>query len=415
MKTVELKKSLIALTIVLVMISCVGRENATQEQSTTIETKVENKTFVSEEIKPLVKYIEQCNTSPIDYIMNLFEKFDVVVLGERDHRDISQYELFNQIISDPRFAATVGHVFTEVGCYNMADELNTVLKGTYPNDAIFDKELVNVIFNMDFIPVWEKTNYTKLMKDVYLINKNLSDKDKISVTPTEMPFSWKQTQSMTGEEFKKTVHKMWEHKDLIMGNNAINELYKIFNGKDLRKKVLIIYNTPHSCLYFENKHPFFAYQIIADRFPGRVANVMLNWSAGYDNEDNITLSNNGKIDAAFAACNNKSIGFDLVSSPFGDCFFDVIGSAVHGEKMKDVYHGFIFYKPVLEWVLSIGVPNLDKLDCKDELMRRRNIFNNTTKDENKNALLRYYSTVRSFPPTENIKHIYEQIGRYYEE
>ena len=79
------------------------------------------KSFISEEIKPLVNFIEQNNSSPVDYIMDLFEKYDIVVIGERSHMEMTQYDLIYQIVSDPRFIAKVGHVFTEVGCYNMTD------------------------------------------------------------------------------------------------------------------------------------------------------------------------------------------------------------------------------------------------------------------------------------------------------
>jgi len=285
---------------------------------------------------------------------------------------------------------------------------------------------VQVIFNMDFMPLWDKTNYTKFLKDVYLVNKNLPTEKKISVTPTEMPFSWKQTEAMTGEEFEITVLEMWKkHKDLIMGMNAINELYRIFNGSALRKKALIIYNTPHSCQYFENqddRYPYFAYQIIADRFPGRVANVMLNWAVVSNEEGYTSLSNDGKIDAAFAANGYKSIGFDLANSPFGDLLFDIENSLLISEiKMKDIYHGFIFYKPVHEWIMGIGVPNLDKIDCKDELLRRTQIFDNTKRIRGIRRIImrhlefKYYSNVRSFPmPVEFSEKKYnEQINLYY--
>ena len=406
---------MLSVAIFVAITSCWGGSQL--NKNTQILYTQKNKDFILDELKPFADFIEQCNSSPVDYIMELFEKYDVVVLGERDHREISQYDLINQIISDPRFIAKVGHIFTEVGVYNMADELNAVLKGTYSNDAEFDNELVKVIFNMDFMPVWEKTNYTKLMKDVYLVNKSLSLTEKISVTPTEMPFSWEQAKTMTAEEFEKSVYEMWKHKDLIMGNNAINELYRIFNGPSLRKKALIIYNTPHSCRYFEysEKYPFFAYQIIADRFPGRVANVALNWATMSSNDDYI-LSNNGKLDAVFAAYEYKQIGFDLANSPFGDLVFDFSDAAsISKVKMKDVYHGFIYYKPILEWVISIGIPNLDKIDCKDELARRVKIFDNK-RYVNKNNEFAYYSRVRSFPMTMffNEKQFYEQIGLYYQ-
>jgi hypothetical protein len=250
-------------------------------------------------------------------------------------------------------------------------------------------------------------------------SKNLPDIEKISVTPTEMPFSWKQVQTMTAKEFETTVLEMWKHKDLIMGNNAINELYRIFDGADLRKKALIIYNMPHSCRYFKysEKYPFFAYQIIADRFPGRVANVMLNWAVFSDADDGYYyLSNGGKLDAAFAACDYKSIGFDLTNSPFEELVYDIDREVPldNKVKMKDVYHGFIFYKPVFEWVIGIGVPNLDKIDCKDEIARRTRVYENTKK-VNKNDEFRYYSKIRTFPMTIEFekKQYDEQINHYF--
>ena len=373
--------------------------------------------FISEEIKPLVDFIKKTNVSPVDYVMDLFERYDVVVIGERSHMDMTQYDLINQIVSDPRFIAKVGHVFHEVGGYNMADELNAVLKGTYSNETEFDIELVKVIFNMNFMPLWDKTNYTKFLKDVYLVNKNLPAKEKISVTPTEFPFSWEQAKTMTAEEYKTTVQNgMWRQKDLIMGNNAINELYKIFNGNNSRKKALIIWNMPHSCRYFanQNNQPFFAYQIIADRFPGRVANVTLNNAKVSERERTVFLSNDGKLDAAFAACGNKYIGFDLANSPFGDCIYD-FGHVVATDavKMKDVSHGFIFYKSILEWENAIGVPDLDKIDIKDELARRTQVYFNRD-NVDKDAVLKTYS-VRNIPMSFlfNENQFSEQASKYY--
>jgi hypothetical protein len=366
--------------------------------------------------------------------MDLFEKYDVVVLGERDHRDMTQYDLIQQIISDHRFIAKVGNVLIEVGGYNTADELNAVLKGTYSHDTIFDEELVNVLFYTDFMPMWEKTNYTKLMKDVYLVNKNLPRERKISVTPTDLSFSWKQAQTMTAEEYRVTVfNNTWpNYKDIIMGNNAINELYKIFDGNNPRKKALIIYNTPHSCRFFENtepRFPIFAYQLIADRFPGRVANVMLNWASLVD--DKYALSNDGKIDAAFAACSYKPIGFDLANSPFENFLYDVnMPKPANEVKMKNVNHGFIYYKPIYEWVYGVGVPNFGKIEgVKDELARRKQIYHNENIDRDKlekykEDSFRYYSTVRFFPefareqyyqidPISDPKYFYEQISKYF--
>ena len=41
-------------------------------------------------IKELHEYADKNGVSPKDYIFKLFEKSDIVVLGERDHRDSIQ-------------------------------------------------------------------------------------------------------------------------------------------------------------------------------------------------------------------------------------------------------------------------------------------------------------------------------------
>ena len=59
--------------------------------------------YVSPKIEEYVDFIDDCNTSPVDYVMGLFDRYDIVILGERDHRDTTQYDLIEQIMSDPRF------------------------------------------------------------------------------------------------------------------------------------------------------------------------------------------------------------------------------------------------------------------------------------------------------------------------
>ena len=65
--------------------------------------------------------VNSCN--PVDYIFKLFEQSDIVVIGERDHRDTVQYELILDILKDPRFVKEIGYVYTEVGCVNRTSEV----------------------------------------------------------------------------------------------------------------------------------------------------------------------------------------------------------------------------------------------------------------------------------------------------
>jgi len=73
-------------------------------------------TVPQEQDKPIEEYVEfirEHNQNPVDYILGLFEHADIVVLCERSHNEITQYELITNTIKDKRFIENVGHVFLE--------------------------------------------------------------------------------------------------------------------------------------------------------------------------------------------------------------------------------------------------------------------------------------------------------------
>ena len=261
--------------------------------------------YVSPKIEEYVDFINDCNTSPVDYVMGLFDRYDVVILGERDHRDTTQYDLIEQIMSDPRFIDQVGLIMTEIGVYNMTGTVDCIVNASYASDREFETALWDAYQNLDYTPLWENTNFHQYLCSVYRINKRLPAEKKLHISCTDVPFSWHQTEGLTHEQFQDFLH-IWDYKDIVMGNNALTELYKLFDGPDPRKKALIIFNSPHSFLTGPNSRPApYAGQIIAERFPGRVANVAINWAKRRNEYRGLTQ--NGKWDAAFAAC-GKALG-----------------------------------------------------------------------------------------------------------
>ena len=382
------------------------------------------KAYVSPKIKLYVDFIQQQNVSPVDYIMGLFEKYDVVILGERDHNDTTQYDLIEQILSDPRFIEHVGHVMTESGVYNMTDEINKVLKATYTNDSIFEDKLLRTCINVDHMPLWDATNFYQYLYSVYRINKNLPDDKKISITLSDVEFSWRDVpRNLTdSKEFDNKYSIMYKgNRDSLIGNNAVKALNKIFNSNTQRKKALIIYNFPHSGqvshkIDNSNEYWYSAAQVIFNAFPGRVTNVMINWAARIKKTNKYTsLLQKGKWDAAFAACGNKSVGFNLSGSPFGKDKFDLLDyHYLKGKTYSDIFDGYIFYKPVEEWVISAGVPNLYKYEeFKDEIAWRVNVYmdTNMSKDDiwNNYVKLRNFDFGNRLP----IEKVQKQIQKYY--
>jgi hypothetical protein len=81
----------------------------------------------SPELNPYVNFLRTQNVSAKDYILGLFKTKDIVMLCERDHRDTTQYDLYLSLISDKRFIAEVGNVFTEIGTSTLNPRTNAFL------------------------------------------------------------------------------------------------------------------------------------------------------------------------------------------------------------------------------------------------------------------------------------------------
>ncbi len=350
-------------------------------------------TEYSEELRPYVEFIENCNEDPVDYVFRLFDKYDIVVMGERDHRDTTQYDLFERIFADPRFAENVGHVMTELGSSNMSEQGSRLINPETFDDTVFYPNFICFVRNSSDITIPEKTNFYHLHRDLYNINKNLPPDKRIDIHYTGRAFHWPSTGEMTREDYKNYRKYSGGGKyDIILAENAVNAYCKILDGPDPRKKVFIIYNRPHSYREYdiwEDGKPSStggAAQLIAYRFPGKMANVMLNWSdishipeeyaIKYDIPENYVYIpyQKGKWDAAFAVCGDKSIGFDFAGTPFGEDDFDTYDPPRNKTTYADIYNGFIFYLPQTDWVASGGYKDLMDPEFEEEYRRRIAIF-----------------------------------------
>lgn len=65
-------------------------------------------------VSKYVDYLKNNRQDINDYVMGLFEKYDHVVLCERHHQDMTQYDMIYDLLTDSRFVDNVGVVFTEI-------------------------------------------------------------------------------------------------------------------------------------------------------------------------------------------------------------------------------------------------------------------------------------------------------------
>ena len=323
------------------------------------------------ELNDYVNYIKGNNCNPVDYIFNLFEKSDIVVIGERDHRDTTQYELILDLLRDPRFAKEIGYVYTEVGCVNRTKNANKLLCGRYKSDKAFNEALYTYLRNEDFNPLWDKYNRVQFLRGLYEINR--SSKNKITLGLTDCNFSWKKIK--TAEEYRNFDYSpACAYRDSTMCFHFA-KMYAKQKPKNGKRKALIITNHPHALnATFEGKDYHRQGKWLKERYGNdNVKIVMFNWTEyTHSNDQQTPLVDDGLWDADFELVYCQPFGMDLKDTPFGRIhyFNDRYGKM----KWEDVADGIIYYKPCYEMVLTIGIPGIVSADFEEEFMRRIKIY-----------------------------------------
>jgi len=309
-----------------------------------------------------VRYIENTQTDPVDYIMGLFEKVDLVILCERGHPEITQYDLIYRIVSDSRFTDNVGHVFTEIGTSTRAEDIDRYLKPGIYSDIDAEDKLLFIYRNLVFHPVWNNINFFEFLKKLRQLNTSLPEKRQIELHFSDMPFDW---EGMTEDKYRAFQDTL-PQRDRIIAEQIINEFSGIQHSRQSRKKALVIMNYRHAFNdQFEKpggKKGENVGRYLFEAFPESTANVMFNSVRVMlgSTDQNVIMApiQDGKWDAAFAVAGNPSIGFDLESTPFGQDEFDFYPVRQEGLTYQDVFTGFIFYKPLKEHKYLFGIPAL---------------------------------------------------------
>ncbi len=350
----------------------------------------------SPEIKIYTDYLSTQNTSAKDYIFKLFDEYDIVVLCERDHRDITQYDLLLDVFNDKRFV-NIRNAYFEIGNSVYNDAIHSFLHNPDLTPGEVDESVLFFHRNSYGAALWEKANYSYYLKGVYNINRHLAENEKISVRGLDIGVDWSKA---TIEDLKKR-DSLQAVRDSIMGTRFI----RYFDKQDTNK-ALVVLNFRHAFLQdmFGRVN---AGRFISERYKGRVTNVFLNsfvFTRNPEFPDNIGLIHSGKWDAAFIKSGKNDLGFDFADSPFGGDSLDMIPFP-NNFKYRDIFTGFIYYQYFPDIKTVSGMKNFIDDTFAPELMKRykleQQIYNNELPDINK--LKEEYNTVteqtygQSFP------------------
>lgn len=310
-------------------------------------------------VNKYVEFISENGMNPVDYIFKLYEDYDIVILCERMHPELSQWNLIYDIASDDRFIKNVGHIFTEYGANNKQYLLDQYLNTQYKNDTLLDKATANIMPYVGGVwPLWENTNYFRFLKKINILNSTLPDSLMIRGYFTDIDHIWDSIK--TQQEWNALFYI---NRDSIMAQNVIKR-YKNIKKNDNRKKCLIITNYRHAFgILRKNKNlknisiKGNEAQYIINEYPKQTATVLIN-TLKMNNFYMLSPIQYGSWDKAFSLLGNRATGFDFSGSPMGDDFFDMFPSLgnMYRFKYSDIFTGFIFWKPIKEWIAEYNYP-----------------------------------------------------------
>ncbi len=317
--------------------------------------------------EPYVEFLERGHASPVDYVIGLFDRYDVVVLCERLHPEASQWNFIYDVVRDPRFIERVGHIFTEYGHVGMQAYLDDFMSTEGLDTSEVNRRAVHIMRNMPIWPAWTNTNLYTYLTRLYALNQSLPADERIRHHLTDAAVDWSEV--ITEEDYQAYRRTLWD-RDEDMARTVIDEMERLTVSADVRPKGLVIMNTRHA-YDLTGRSPDArrrnTYEYIKDALGERSANVLLNQS--------ILISMpiaGGLWEVAFNETGHVPAGFDLDGSPFGEDPFDLFPffpAARARLRFRDVFTGFAYTHPWEAQYTQSGTPRMYE-GFEQEVLRR---------------------------------------------
>ena len=380
-------------------------------------------------VSKYVAFIDTQHISAKEYLLNLFKRYDIVVLCERDHPETTQYDLIYDVVSSSYFIDHVGNIFTEIGSISNRQNTLNFIKTKFDNDSTKQLMQARVYENGSFPAFWNNTNFYNFTGRLNTLNSTLGKRKQINLftSGTQDPTI---DQRKDLKAMKQYIRANYYKRDSLMAGYIINTFDSICKNSS-RKKALIIMNYRHAfSKSLTNDGTINVADYLKRHYESKFANVYIN---GLSSTQNISASEKskplifqcgdqipiqyGKWDAAFKIAQKENLGFDFADSPFGKDSLDIWPFPTNNH-YEDIFNGFVYYLPIKKHRLSNGVKNFYRGVDIDQMIKDWNLFykalgkNDEKKStpEFKNALINDFSTERSssYPNLEQYEKVIDE-------
>lgn len=309
-----------------------------------------SQTLTSQEINQMmIDYLKNRGNNPGTYLIESFEKYDVIFLAEE--HIIKQNLVFVQDLIPELYKNGIYILGMEFGASEDQSTLDSLI-----NAPAYNEELAKKLM-FDYNVAWAFKEYVDIYKKTWELNQTLPhDAPKFRVINLSYQYNWEAFDgSRTPESMKKVFYKGTADKfraDLIE-ENIINK----------NQKMLALVGTPHAytryatAVFNYNSDNFMMYDDywlgnrLYKKYPTRVFSIMLHQAFSANRNGNFEWVSpaNGNIEMLMKENNFAPVGFDLIKSPIGK-LTDSSNYSVGYEDftMEQLFDGYIFLKPLNE-------------------------------------------------------------------
>jgi hypothetical protein len=138
----------------------------------------------------------------IEFILDAFDDYTIVALGEGQHTNLQAAIFRQQLISDPRFSRKVSNIIVECGTGRFQSIMDRYIAGkTVPFDS------VRMCWQETTQPViWDAPIYEEFFRAVRSLNKSLPPENQIRVLLGDPPIDWSRIKTREDLEYWYNNH-----------------------------------------------------------------------------------------------------------------------------------------------------------------------------------------------------------------
>ena len=296
------------------------------------------------QVKPYTTFLKKHTQNPKEYLLSLFDKYDIVILCEHLHTEDTQWDFIYDVVTDTQFVGKVGHIFTEYGRAKDQAKVYSFMQTSFSDSISLAKAAATLM-------CYYSGNFYFFMQKLYTFNQTLPDSLQVQEHFTDVS-GWNYLYYAYSDTLLNNRSKTLRYyRDSLMAQ-AVIDWHEQTGGK-----CLVITNYRHAFALKDSITSTELYdnqaQYIYNKLPEVTANVLIhgsNFNGIYQTPIqhglwNRVMRNNGNI----------PVGFDFENSPFGKDKFDMympVPRNIFNCLYQDAFTGYVFYKPEEEYTHS---------------------------------------------------------------